>query len=158
MVDISSKIETKRTATASCRVIIPNEVLDKLKDYSESSGVIERLHSAKGPIIATSIIAGVMAAKQTSTLIPFCHFVPLESCDISMQLKENTIEVKCSVATTHKTGVEMEALVGATNAALCVYDMCKALSHDITISDVMLLSKKGGKRNFDRSKATFTDN
>jgi cyclic pyranopterin phosphate synthase len=111
----------------------------------------------KGPVFATAIIAGVMAAKKTAGLIPFCHPVALEDCKITImpQIQQSATErslltIDCVVKTTHKTGVEMEAIVGATNAAMCIYDMLKAVSHDIIISDIKLMSKTGGKSDFKR--------
>ena len=97
----------------------------------------------------TAILAGVMAAKRTAELIPFCHPLALEQCRIEIALNragDAVIVVRCRVEVRHKTGVEMEALTGATVAALTIYDMCKALSHDIRITSVRLLSKRGGKR------------
>ena len=100
----------------------------------------------------TAIIAGVMAAKRTSELIPFCHPLPLESCNIKIEWgATNEVVIECSVRATHKTGVEMEALTGATVAALTVYDMCKALTHGIEIREISLLSKTGGKRDYLKS-------
>ena len=107
----------------------------------------------KGPVFSTAIIAGVMAAKKTSELIPFCHPIPLEDCSINIDISDNDpqqVIIDCSVKTSNKTGVEMEALVGATNAALCVYDMLKAVSHDIQIVNVQLMKKTGGKSDFSR--------
>jgi cyclic pyranopterin phosphate synthase len=111
--------------------------------------------SPKGPVFATAIIAGTLAAKRTHELVPFCHHVPLDSCKLRVYLKERTAElatinIDCTVRTTHKTGVEMEALVGATHTALTIYDMCKALSHDIVIAQTMLISKQGGKKDYQR--------
>jgi cyclic pyranopterin phosphate synthase len=121
----------------------------------------------KGPIISTAIVAGVMAAKKTSELIPFCHPIPIEKCDITIELKKPEhdknvnhryfFEINCIVKTTGKTGVEMEALTGANCAALCIYDMLKAVSHEMVIADVRLLSKSGGKRlieNMEEKKRT----
>jgi cyclic pyranopterin phosphate synthase len=112
----------------------------------------------KGPVFATAIIAGVMAAKKTADLIPFCHPVALEDCKITItpQIQQSATErsqlaIDCVVKTTHKTGVEMEAIVGATSAAMCIYDMLKAVSHDITISEIKLMSKTGGKSDFKRT-------
>ncbi len=109
------------------------------------------IYAAKGPVFATAIVCGVMAAKKTSDIIPFCHPVMIEKCDIDIALDDivpGCIRIDCHVTTSHKTGVEMEALVGATSASLCVYDMLKALSKDIRISDVRLISKTGGKSDF----------
>lgn len=105
-------------------------------------------------MFATAIIAGVMAAKKTSDLIPFCHPIPIDSCDIDIQLCKSTyqperyptkVDILGTVKTCNKTGVEMEALTAVNVAALTVYDMLKALSHDIIISDVQLVAKDGGK-------------
>ena len=145
MVSVAGKAATMRLARARCFVELPDIVYNKLQDTT--------MISKKGPVIATSIIAGVMAAKKTAELIPFCHQVPLDGCDITIEFdkkRHQTLRVECSVSTQSKTGVEMEALVGVNNAALCIYDMCKGLSHDIRITDTILISKSGGKRNFER--------
>ena len=106
----------------------------------------------KGPVFTTAIIAGVQAAKRTSDLIPFCHPLPIEDCRVELTLQEGgkVVEVDCTVRVTHKTGVEMEAMMGASVAALTVYDMLKGLSHDIVIEETALVSKTGGKREFVR--------
>ena len=93
----------------------------------------------------TAIIAGVMAAKRTHELIPFCHPLGIENCKILIDMQDDDAVIRCTVAVTHKTGVEMEALTGASIAALTIYDMCKALSHDIVIADTRLVEKRGGK-------------
>jgi len=117
----------------------------------------KELSSKKGPVFATAIIAGTMGAKRTHELIPFCHPLPLESCkfDIDTHVNEQagtaTVRIKCSAGTTNKTGVEMEALVGANIAALTVYDMCKAVTHDMRITDVRLLHKSGGKSTYNNN-------
>jgi len=144
MVDVSGKTAVKRTAVAEARVHFPSNVAAALRE----SG----LRSAKGPIFDTAIIAGVMGAKRTHELIPFCHPLGIENCRIVIELEGDTAEIRCTVTVHHKTGVEMEALTGASIAALTVYDMCKALSHDIVISDVRLLSKDGGKSAFAREQ------
>ena len=133
------------------------------QDSDVRAGSKTEIFGTKGPVFSTAIVAGVMAAKKTSDLIPFCHPVALEDCKITItvdsikselsgdQLCEPTIlTIDCIVKTTHKTGVEMEAMVGATHAALCIYDMLKAVSHDITITDVKLMAKSGGKSIFNR--------
>ena len=140
MVDVSDKAPTKRTAVAEARVIFPTSVAASLR----SSG----LRSTKGPIFDTAIVAGVMGAKRTHELIPFCHPLGLESCHIAIDLEGNCAVIRCTVSVHHQTGVEMEALTGASVAALTVYDMCKALSHDIVISDLRLLEKAGGKSDY----------
>jgi cyclic pyranopterin monophosphate synthase len=137
MVDVSDKAPTHRTAVAESRVRFPQAVAAALR----ANG----LRSPKGPVFDTAIIAGVMGAKRTHELIPFCHPLGLESCRITIDMDGDSALVRCSVSVHHKTGVEMEALTGASIAALTVYDMCKALSHDIVISDTRLLSKDGGK-------------
>lgn len=111
----------------------------------------------KGPVFATAIVAGVMAAKKTSELIPFCHPVALDDCQIEVSIghsidvaEPTNVTIDCKVKTTHRTGVEMEALVGATNTAMCIYDMLKAVSHDIQVTDIKLMEKTGGKSHFKR--------
>jgi cyclic pyranopterin monophosphate synthase len=146
MVDVSAKEIAKRTATAETRVLFPAAVANALRE----SG----LRSKKGPIFDTAIAAGVMGAKRTHELIPFCHPLMIENCQISIDLDGDTAVIRCVVSVHHKTGVEMEALTGASIAALTVYDMCKALSHDIIIGETRLLSKKGGKHSYQREIAT----
>lgn len=139
MVDVSAKAITTRDAQAECRVKFPAAVAARLR----ASG----LKSAKGSIVETAIIAGTMAVKRTHELIPFCHPLPIDGCRIGVDwLDERSLRIACTVRTTHRTGVEMEALTGATVAALTVYDMCKALSHAIVIGPAKLLGKRGGKR------------
>src|SRR6202167_3155175 len=145
MVDVSGKTATQRTATAESRVRFPPAVAAALR----ASG----LNSPKGPVFDTAIVAGVMGAKRTHELIPFCHPLGIESCLIAIELEGNSAVIRCTVSVHHKTGVEMEALTGASVAALTIYDMCKALSHDIVISDVKLLEKEGGKSGFLRKEA-----
>ena len=140
MVDVSGKAATKRTATAEARVHFPPDVAQALR----SNG----LRSAKGPVFDTAIVAGVMGAKRTHELIPFCHPLAIENCKIAIDLQGDVAVISCTVSVHHKTGVEMEALTGASVAALTVYDMCKALSHGIVIGDVRLLAKDGGKRSY----------
>ena len=142
MVDVSDKIAGKRTAEAEARVNLPPHVATALRDNG--------LRSAKGPVFDTAIIAGVMGAKRTHELIPFCHPLGLESCKVDIGLEGDVAVIRCTVRVHHKTGVEMEALTGASIAALTIYDMCKALSHDIVIAEVRLLSKEGGKRTVTR--------
>ena len=141
MVDVSAKPVTARDATAECRVRFPADVARQLR----ASG----LKSAKGGVVDTAIIAGTMAVKRTHELIPFCHPLPIDGCRIGIDwLDEQSLRIECAVRTTHRTGVEMEALTGATVAALTVYDMCKALSHRIVIGPAKLLGKRGGKHDF----------
>ena len=141
MADVSSKAVTAREATATCKVRFPADVAKQL----HASG----LRSAKGGIVETAVIAGTLAVKRTHELIPFCHPLPIEGCRIGIAWEsDNALSIECTVKTTHRTGVEMEALMGATVAALTVYDMCKALSHRIVIGPAKLLGKQGGKRDF----------
>jgi cyclic pyranopterin phosphate synthase len=141
MVDVSAKAVTAREAIAECRVRFPATVARQLR----ASG----LKSAKGGIVEAAIIAGTMAVKRTHELIPFCHPLQIDGCRIAIDwLNENTLRIECAVKTTHRTGVEMEALTGATLAALTIYDMCKALSHAIVIGPAKLLGKRGGKHDF----------
>lgn len=111
----------------------------------------DELITKKGPVFQTAIIAGVMGAKKTHELIPFCHPIGLEDCQVTISPKKETVVINSSVVVTSKTGVEMEALTAASVAALTVYDMCKALSHDIIVKEVKLLEKTGGKKDFKRS-------
>lgn len=141
MVDVSDKQTTQRSATAQAIVRFPKSVF---ADLLNNSG-----KTAKGSIIDTAIIAGVMAAKKTHELIPFCHPLGLDNCRIDIQFADNNcIKITSTAKVTHKTGVEMEALTGASVAALTIYDMCKALSHDIIIEDIRLLHKSGGKSDY----------
>ena len=142
MVDVGDKAVTVRTARARATVVFPQDALHEQQ-------VGEELRTKKGPVFDTAIIAGVMAAKRTAELVPFCHPIPLEDCRVSVDWgAPGEVVIECAVRATHKTGVEMEALTGATAAALTVYDMCKALSHGIRIREVKLLEKAGGKRDF----------
>jgi cyclic pyranopterin monophosphate synthase len=137
MVDVSGKVATQRSATAEARVQFPAAVAAALRDNG--------LRSPKGPVFDTAIVAGVLGAKRTHELIPFCHPLGIESCRIEIELEGDTAVIRCTVSVHHKTGVEMEALTGASIAALTVYDMCKALSHDVVIGGIRLLAKDGGK-------------
>ncbi len=144
MVDVSEKTITKRTATARSIVSLPDEVLAQLVDGD--------LQTKKGSVFQIAIIAGIMAAKKTGDLIPLCHPLGLDNCNITINLNENNeVIIDCTASITAKTGVEMEALVGASMAALTVYDMCKALSHNIIIKETKLIAKTGGKRDFKRA-------
>ena len=144
MVDVSAKAVTAREAVAECRVRFPADVAAQLR----KSG----LKSAKGGIAETAIVAGTMAVKRTHELIPFCHPLPIDGCRIAVDWRdERELRIECAVKTTHRTGVEMEALTGATVAALTVYDMCKALSHAIVLGPAKLLGKRGGKRDFGKA-------
>ena len=144
MVDVSEKQVTHRTATARSVVVLPAEVLQHLTNGD--------VVSKKGPVFQTAIIAGIMAAKKTGDLIPLCHPLGMDNCNIAIQVNEQQeIVIDCTASITAKTGIEMEALVGASVAALTIYDMCKAMSHDIIIKETKLIAKTGGKRDFKRA-------
>jgi len=144
MVNVGEKKITKRSATAQSIVVVTNPVLKQL-DAGE-------IQTKKGPVFQTAILAGIMAAKKTSDLIPLCHPLGLDNCKVDISVNENQeIVITCTASLTAKTGVEMEALTGASVAALTIYDMCKAMSHDIVIKETRLLKKTGGKSDFDYS-------
>lgn len=141
MVDVGNKQVTRRSAVARAVVRLPAEVLRHIRDGD--------IRTAKGSVFQTAIIAGVMAAKKTGDLIPLCHPLPIEHADIRISLEnENEVIIESTASIEARTGVEMEALTGATVAALTVYDMCKAMSHQIVISEIKLLSKTGGKSDY----------
>ena len=143
MVDVGGKSATRREASAEALLRLPANVARELKRSGH--------RTKKGPVFDTAIIAGVLAAKRTHELIPFCHPLPLSNVKIGVTSMRGGLRVQCEVAVTHSTGVEMEALTGAAVAALTIYDMCKALSHEIEIGPVRLLAKSGGKRNYQRA-------
>lgn len=141
MVDVGEKAISKRTATARSIVLVDDEIMDKFNN--------DEIHTKKGPVFQTAIIAGVMAAKKTSDLIPLCHPLGLENCQITISvIGNNEIEILCTASLSGKTGIEMEALTGASVAALTIYDMCKAMSQNIVIKETRLIEKTGGKRDF----------
>jgi cyclic pyranopterin phosphate synthase len=145
MVDVGGKAVTRRTAHAVAVVTLPPELAALLHDGE--------IATKKGPIFNTAILAGVMGAKQTADLIPLCHPLPLEDCQVEIEsraLADGSAEaiIHCRVRTHAKTGVEMEALTGATVAALTLYDMGKAVSHGIVIRETRLLEKTGGKTDY----------
>ena len=149
MVDVGSKVPTRRTAVAQSLVTFPPEVLRAL-NKTEGTTSTEEWIGPKGPIFATAITAGIMGVKQTSSLIPLCHPLPIEKIHIDIQwCTSDTIQIKCTCSVTHKTGVEMEALMGCSIAALTIYDMVKAISHNVLITKTKLLYKDGGKRHVD---------
>jgi cyclic pyranopterin phosphate synthase len=133
MVDVSAKAETKRTARAHAFLRISRDALDRLPE------------NPKGDPLEVARIAGVMAAKRTSELIPLCHSLPLAHADVDVALEPDGVRIISTATTTAQTGVEMEALTAASVAALTVYDMLKALDKRIEIQDVYLLEKTGGK-------------
>ena len=143
MVDVGEKTVTHRIAVAEAHIRLPRNVATALRKSGH--------RTKKGPVFDTAIIAGVMAAKRTHELIPFCHPLGLENCSVEVESVTGGILVRCRVSVHHRTGVEMEALTGATVAALTAYDMCKALSHDIEIAGIRLVEKTGGRRDFKRA-------
>ncbi|MGV3762048.1 cyclic pyranopterin monophosphate synthase MoaC [Parapedobacter sp.] len=141
MVDVGGKIVTRRKAVAQCVVILPGHVWEALQK--------DDFKTKKGSVFQTAIIAGIMAAKRTGELIPLCHPLGLDNCEIDIALSGgHEITIHCSASIEAKTGVEMEALTGASIAALTIYDMCKALSPDIVIKEIKLMEKTGGKSDF----------
>ncbi len=135
MVDVSSKGNTLRIASARGRVIMKAETVNMIKE-----GLI-----GKGDVLAVAQVAGIMAAKNTSGIIPMCHNLPLAGADIRFAIKEKEIDIESEIKTTNQTGVEMEALMAVSAAALTIYDMCKSVDRGIIISDIMLVKKRGGK-------------
>ncbi len=145
MVDVGAKPATPREARAQARVALPEEVLR----HAQGGDIL----GAKGPVFQTAIIAGTQAAKKTWDLIPLCHPIALERCSIEITLEEGEAVIRTRVSCHQKTGVEMEALTAASVAALTVYDMCKALSHNIVIREIRLLEKTGGKSDYRAGEA-----
>lgn len=144
MVDVQPKAVTTRVATAMSVVILDDDIIERFEK--------DEIHTKKGPVFQTAIIAGIMGAKKTSDLIPLCHPLGLDKCTIDIRLNdEKEVEIYCTAKIEGKTGVEMEALTGATVAALTIYDMCKGFSHNITIKETKLMAKSGGKRDFKRA-------
>ena len=144
MVDVGAKNATSRIAKAQAIVSLPPEVMI----HFDGSDVMTK----KGGVFQTAIVAGIMAAKKTSDLIPLCHPLALDNCSVDIRLEnENELIITAQASIESKTGVEMEALTAASISALTVYDMCKALSHNIIIKEVKLLSKTGGKSDYERT-------
>ncbi|MDH4058236.1 MAG: cyclic pyranopterin monophosphate synthase MoaC [Cyclobacteriaceae bacterium] len=142
MVDVSEKSVTKRVASAQAVVVLGKEILKHISNGD--------LMTKKGPVFHTAILAGVMGAKKTADLIPLAHPLSMEDCKISITPSKDRVTIKSVVSVSSKTGVEMEALTAVSIAALTVYDMCKAMSHNIIISEIMLIEKTGGKKDFKR--------
>ncbi|GHA80696.1 cyclic pyranopterin monophosphate synthase MoaC [Pontibacter akesuensis] len=140
MVDVGEKAVTRRVAQASCYIHFPEQVFEMLREND--------FLTHKGSIINTSVVAGLMAVKKTSDILPLCHPLQISGTDLDITPEENKIKIECTVKCEGKTGVEMEALTGASVAALCIYDMCKAFSHDLEITDLKLNFKKGGKSDY----------
>jgi cyclic pyranopterin phosphate synthase len=143
MINVGEKKTTHRTATAQSIVALPEEALQELQK--------DDFKTKKGSVFQTAVIAGIMAAKKTGELIPLCHPLGLDNCEINIEWNnQQEVVIHCTASIDAKTGVEMEALTGASIAALTIYDMCKALSHDIVIKETKLMSKTGGKHDFKR--------
>lgn len=141
MVDVGDKDITTRVAVAEATVVLGEEIMQALADND--------FNSKKGSIIQTAVIAGTMAVKQTWSVIPLCHAIPISGCSVDISAAgAGAMKVECRVRTQGRTGVEMEALHGATVAALTIYDMCKSMSHGIRIDNVRLVSKTGGKSDY----------
>ena len=143
MVNVSDKVVTKRTAKAQAVVRVGSEIMALIKD--------NELMTRKGPVFQTAILAGIMGAKKTSDLIPLCHPLGLDDCQIIIKANEQEVVITSVATLSAKTGVEMEALTAVSIAALTIYDMCKALSHNIVIAEIKLLEKTGGKKDFKRT-------
>jgi len=142
MVNVSDKNITLRMAHAQGFIAVSTEIMSQLINGD--------IQTKKGPVFHTAIIAGTMEVKKTSELIPFCHPLLIEGCKIEIVpiIEKNKIKIDCIVEITGKTGVEMEALTGVSIAALTIYDMCKAITHEMTIGEIKLLKKKGGKSDY----------
>lgn len=141
MVDVGDKAVTERTATARAIVELGAEIIQALTKVE--------FNTKKGPVFQTAILAGIMGAKKTSELIPLCHPLALSKVQVKVDVKApNDVIIECTAKLKGKTGVEMEALTGASIAALTLYDMCKAFSHEIVIKETRLVEKKGGKSDF----------
>ncbi len=144
MVDVSAKQITTRTAVARAVVVLDEAIMDRLEH--------DEIHTKKGPVFQTAILAGIMGAKRTSDLIPLCHPIGLDNCTVDIHVNsEREVVIDCTARVEGRTGVEMEALTGASVAALTIYDMCKGFSHDIEIRETKLMKKTGGKRDFERA-------
>ncbi|MCI4667509.1 MAG: cyclic pyranopterin monophosphate synthase MoaC [Bacteroidia bacterium] len=143
MVDVGHKADSQRLARASARVWLGKEIMSQLKG--------DEIQSPKGPVFQTAIIAGTMAAKKTHDLIPLCHPLPVTGIKFRIEaMNEDEVYIECRAKVSGKTGVEMEALTGASVAALTIYDMCKAFSQEMVIKEIKLMEKLGGKTDFKR--------
>jgi cyclic pyranopterin phosphate synthase len=142
MVDVSEKLISKRIARAQAIVYLGANIISQIRS--------QELITKKGPVFQTAILAGIMGAKKTAELIPLCHPLGLDNCGIEIKINKDNVVIISSASLSAKTGVEMEALTAVTIAALTVYDMCKALSHEIVIGEIKLLEKRGGKKDFKR--------
>ncbi|WP_313368221.1 cyclic pyranopterin monophosphate synthase MoaC [Sphingobacterium mizutaii] len=144
IVNVMDKKVSQRRAVAKASIELPEMMMQKL--------TAENFNTAKGSIIHTAIIAGIMGAKKTGELIPLCHPIGLENCEVEIKFNSNSLDIYATAEVEAKTGVEMEAMTAVSIAALTIYDMCKALSHDIIIKEIKLMEKTGGKNDFKRSE------
>ena len=143
MVDVSNKSPTNREASASCFIQMKNETLKQIRDNTLK----------KGDVLTVAKIAGIQAAKRTDELIPLCHQLQLSQVDISCELQSNGVLVICkTIAASQKTGVEMESIIGATMAAITIFDMCKAIDNEMIITAIQVNYKTGGNNNHHRNK------
>lgn len=143
MVNVGEKRPTKRVAKAQAEMFLGKEIM---QEFAQGD-----IKTKKGAVFHTAVIAGIQGAKKTSDLIPLCHPLALNAVDFDIRQKDETnILITCTVETEGKTGVEMEALSGASVAALTIYDMCKAISHAMIIKEIKLIKKTGGKSDFDQ--------
>jgi cyclic pyranopterin phosphate synthase len=140
MVDVSGKSVTTRRAVASCKVMLSADTIERLRSQT----------NPKGDPLEIARIAGIMAAKKTSELIPLCHQINLSKVNVTAEIRDFGIYIEAEAITDSKTGVEMEALTAASVAALTIYDMCKAVQKDIVITEIRLESKTGGKEDYSR--------
>lgn len=140
MVDVSEKTSTARRAVAAARVLLSSKTIETLRSQT----------NPKGSPLEISRIAGIMAAKKTSELIPLCHQINLSKADVSVEIRADGVYIEAEVKTNSQTGVEMEALTAVSVAALTIYDMCKAVQKDIEITDIRLLEKTGGKEDYSK--------
>lgn len=140
MVNVSDKAVTKRTAKAQATVRLGRAIISEIRE--------NELSTKKGPVFQTAILAGVMGAKKTSDLIPLCHPLGLDHVDIAIRAEDEDVIITATASLSAKTGVEMEALTAVSVAALTIYDMCKALSHEIVIREIRLMEKTGGRNDF----------
>ena len=150
MVDVSEKIITARVAVAQSIVELGESIMAELKNARLPDGQGE-IYTKKGPVFQTAIIAGILGAKKTAELVPFCHPVGMDDCNIEIATKGTQAVITCTAKVEAKTGIEMEAITGASIAAITIYDMCKAMSHDIEILSTRLMKKTGGKKDFKRA-------
>ena len=140
MVSVQEKKATNRMARARATVLLNEEILNQFEG--------NEIATKKGPVFQTAIIAGILGAKKTGDLIPLCHPIGMDHCEIDIQMENGEVLIDCVARVKAKTGIEMEALTGATIAALTINDMCKSFGHEILIKDIKLMEKRGGKKDF----------